>query len=283
MKKPIVKTLSILALSLLLSPVVHADVALTFGLYASDKPSEMVKMFQPSLRALALKMQAQLGEPVRIKLKVAKTYEQGLDNLVTGAVDFSQFGPASYIAAKEQQPELTLLAMEAKDNDKVFYGIIAVAADSKIQTVEELKGKRFAFGAESSTIGRYLSQLLLIESGVQASDLAAYEYLGRHDIVGEAVAAGLYDAGALKEGTFKKQVKAGKALRELARFPNVTKPWIARKGLPERQIQALRQGLLDMDEPKALSALKVSGFLPGLDSDYDTIRQSIARNAEFFQ
>jgi len=66
-----------------------------------------------------------------------------------------------------------------------------------------------------------------MKANVFAKDLASYDYLGRHDKVGAAVAAGKYEAGALKESTFKKQIKKGKPLRELARFPNVTKLWIA--------------------------------------------------------
>ena len=41
-------------------------------------------------------------------------------------------------------------------------------------TVEDLRGRTFAFGDRNSTIGRYLSQLHLMEHGIRAPDLAGY-------------------------------------------------------------------------------------------------------------
>lgn len=260
-----------------------ADVNLTFGLYSSDKPSNMVRMFRPTLNALEKELQAALGEPVTIKMKISKTYDEGVNQLVSGDVDFSRFGPASYINAKKKSPGLSVLAMESKKGKKVFYGIIAVHNDGAIKTVGDLRGKTFAFGSKSSTIGRYLSQLHLSEHKIKAGDLSKYEYLGRHDKVGEAVAAGLFDAGALKESTFNKLVKADKPIRELARFPNVTKPWIARSGIPARIRQALVDSLLALKDPAVMGNLKITGFLTGNDSDYDTIRRSMERNDDFFQ
>ena len=260
-----------------------ADTAITFGVYTSDKPSAVVRKFMPSLKALEHEVSKILQEPVKIKIKVAKTYEGGVSDLVTGVVDFSRFGPASYIAAKNENPDISILAMESKKGKKVFHGVIAVSKNSPIKAVKELKGKSFAFGNEASTIGRYLSQLYLVEHGIYASDLSNYEYLGRHDRVGADVDAGKFDAGALKEGTFNSLVKSGKALKVIAKFENVTKPWIARAGLPDRIRKALSQALLGMTDNKALKALAKGGFLHGTDGDYERIRRSISRNGEFFR
>ncbi len=227
-------------------------------------------------------MTQRLGEEVDVRLQIAKDYDQGIAQLTSGKVDFSRFGPASYIEAKKVNDGLSILAMESKDNEKVFYGIIAVHKDSPIQHVTELHGRSFAFGDEGSTIGRFLSQLHLEQNGIRAVDLSLYEYLGRHDKVGTAVGAGDFDAGALNEATFKKLVDAGEPIRELARFPNVTKPWIARSGLEPRIYEALVASLLDITDMKALKGLKTGGFLEGDDSDYSVIRTAMDNNFVFF-
>jgi len=260
-----------------------ADQQLVFGLYSSDKPTEMIKQFRPILNILEAKASSLLGESIKIRIKVSKSYEEGIAALVNGDVDFSRFGPASYITAKQSQPDLSILAMETSKGKKSFNGIIAVAADSPIRAVEELHGKTFAFGNESSTIGRYLSQLFLSERGVFSSSLEKYDYLDRHDRVGTAVAAGKYDAGALKESTFKSLNAKGHALKAIATFENVTKPWIGRAGLPERTAKALTGALLDVTDENALKALKKDGFAVGTDADYERIRQSITRNDTFFK
>ena len=69
--------------------------------------------------------------------------------------------------------------------------------------------------------------------------------------LGTAVGAGLFDAGALNESTFNKLVKKGVPIRELARFTNVTKPWIARAGLSDRIFNALQETLWEMGKRDA--------------------------------
>jgi len=258
------------------------EILLTFGVYTADKPSDVVKQFRPVLDVLEVSMSERLGQDVVIKIEVAATYEDGIANIVDGSVDFSRFGPASYTEAKGANPDVEVLAIESEKGEKAFYGIIAVHADSDIQSVDDLKGGSFAFGDELSTIGRFLSQLYLYEHGIQADDLGTYEYLGRHDLVGTAVGAGDFDAGALKEGTFKKLVESGVPIRELARFSNVTKPWFARAGLSEEILVGLRESLLSLDVPEALEALGQDGFLAGDDEDYVTIRKAINENRLFF-
>jgi phosphonate transport system substrate-binding protein len=144
---------------------------------------------------------------------VAKDYATGLERLVRGDVDFSRFGPASYIFARQRNERVKVIAMERRYGGKVFYRVIRVAQDSPTQRVEDLRGQRFAFGNERSTIGRYLAQKLLLDHGLHSHDLAGFAYLGRHDKVVASVAAGQFDAGAVKENTYRKALEAGAKLR----------------------------------------------------------------------
>lgn len=252
-----------------------AEILLKFGIYLTDKPTVVVRKFRPLLSILESKLTIRLGEPVKISTKVSKTYEAGIEDLAKGRVDFTRFGPASYLIAKSQNSGVTILAMETTKGKKVFHGIIAVHRDGPVRSVKDLRGRTFAFGDRNSTIGRYLSQVYLHDHGIERSDLAGYEYLGRHDKVGYAVALRKFDAGALKEGTFKKLVASGQPLRVLAKFPNVTKPWVARGGLPAELTASLRQELLRMRDPAALKALKHDGFTAGSDKDYEPIRRAM--------
>lgn len=283
MKKVACISIVTMAITMAAAGYARAEVDLAFGVYASDKPSAMVKQFRPILNALQDEMAKLAGEPVHIRMQIAKTYEQGVIDLVAGKVDFARFGPASYIRAREADPRVDILVIESKKGKKTFNGVIAVATDSPIQSVSELRGKSFAFGDERSTIGRYLSQLYLMRNNVRASDLKHFEYLGRHDAVGAAVGSGRFDAGALKESTFKRLVKKNVKLRAIARFPNVTKPWIARGGLPSNTKKLLRQALLALEDPKALKALTSDRLLEGSDEDFAGIREAILSNHLFFR
>ena len=108
---------------------------LSFGVYASDKPSAMVRQFRPILNVVEERMARTLGEPVRIRLQVAKTYEQGITDLVQGKVDFARFGPASYIEAKATDPGITILAVESKDADEEV--LMEAALDAGAEDIRE--------------------------------------------------------------------------------------------------------------------------------------------------
>jgi len=253
---------------------------LSFGVYQSDKATVMYRKFLPLLELLQEKMEVKLGQPVDIELKIFKGYAQAIDELVNGGVDFVRFGPASYAIAKERNNDIQLIAMEQKKGKKRFNGLIVGRADSPIKNLKQLKDHSFAFGNNKSTIGRYLAQAELFKAGVHAKDLSNYEFLGRHDKVFKAVELGDYDAGALKESTFKSLNKNGK-LRVIATFENVTKPWIARKGLSSRITMAISEGLISIKDKAILKIFKASGFLATNDEEYAFVREGMKLSGKF--
>ncbi len=267
-----------------LGPLHAETLHLSFGVYTSDKPTVMYRMFKPILSHLESKASRKLNRRVKIKLRIYKSYDSANNALVSGKIDFVRFGPASYVIAKKENPRISLLAVEQRSNDprkaKTFYGVIFARKDSGIESLADLKGKTFAFGDEFSTIGRYLSQATLLDAGVCSRDLAGYAYLGRHDKVVTSVLHGKFAAGAAKESTYRKY--AGNDLVVLRRFKNVTKPWVARAGLDPAVKLALRSGLLSIEDPKILGAIssKLVGFGMVEDSEYEDVRQDMQESIE---
>ena len=261
---------------------VKSDIELNFGVYTSDKATSMVKMFRPILNHLEESVSRELNDAVTIHLQVYNSYETGIQSLVSGKVDFSRMGPASYIISKKKNNDIRLLAMENDNGNKFFWGIVCVPIDSEIYNIEQLSGKSFAFGNKNSTIGRYLSQYYLQMNGINKSNLSHMSYLSRHDKVASAVAAHKFSAGAIKENTFIKQNKTAHKLRELFRFKNVTKPWISRKDLPSHIFIALKRSIISIDSKEILKGIKKIGFFPSSDSDFNEIRLAMEKNYLFF-
>lgn len=253
---------------------------LKFGAYSYKKPTDVYKEFEPVLQVLQPAVARAVGRPAQIELKITKTYEECLEAFVRGEVDFVRFGPASYVLAKKRAPDVKLLAVEEEDGKKICKGYVVVRADSKIKSLEDLAGKRFAFGDEQSTIGRFLSQAVLFEAGITAKKLQGFEYLDRHDRVFDAVESGEFDAGALHESVFAKRNKK-KVLRVLWPFDNAGKPWIARAGLDGDIVEALSTALTSMTDEAALAALKVTALTRGRDSDFEGVRKGMAESEKF--
>jgi len=256
-------------------------VRLSLGLYSFKKPTEVYKQFQPVAVALSKLLTEQMKQPAKLELQIVQTYEECLEQFIAGKIDIVRFGPSSYVLARQKCKGVELLAAEREDSHNV--GLIVVRADSPVQKLADLAGRRFAFGDQQSTIGRYLSQAELVRAGITGRDLADFQFLERHDVVFKAVEIGDYDAGALHEQTFQElnaKVK-GEKLRVLHKFNNVAKPWIARAGLDPAVVQALRASLLKLEDPVALKALKVPGFAPTVDADYELIRNGMELSQKF--
>lgn len=255
------------------SQMVGAEpLVLNFATYASERPSEELKKMEPFCKYLEQAM-AQQGVSVQIKLRIFARYEQAMDAVARGVSDFARLGPVSYVITKQQNPNIQLLAMESQHGTKFFNGVILVASNSPIQRLSDLKGKRFAFGEVNSTTGRYLAQEALMQAGITSRSLAYYEFVGRHDKVAFAVAAGNYDAGAVNESTLGKH-GLSKGLRTLATFRSPTHAWVARAGLKVGVDGSLRKALLGM-KGEALSYIGRDGFLPAQDADFEGLRGSM--------
>ena len=258
---------------------------LTFGVYTSDKPTDMYRMFKPILVHLEDAVSKDLGRPVKIKLRVFNSYDGARKALVTDEVDFVRFGPSSYILAKEENPGIVLLAIEEQEGQFTFKGVIFARNGSGIDGIEDIRGKSFAFGDPDSTIGRYLSQAYLVDKAIYARDLSKYQYLDRHDRVVAAVLAGDFDAGAAKESTFDKFKDKAPGLKALEVFDNVTKPWVARSNLELATRDTVRKALFGLKDRKVLDAMgeKITGFVEAKDEMYDPVRVGMKKSDEFLK
>lgn len=283
MRNNIINRLYLISFLSIVSNFSHADIELRFGLYTSDRPSDLITKFHPIVNLIEQRLTERLKEKVSIKFIMAPTYSTGINKLASGQVDFMRMGPASYVLAHRQNPAITILAAESKKGKKIFKGIICVQQNSSIQTIQDLRGHSFAFGDKHSTIGRYLSQQYLRQKGIHAKDLIKYKYFNSHDKVGAIVGLGVFDAGALKASTFEKLNKKGAKLRKIAEFDNRTKPWVARAGLNPSIASALKDVLLNIKNHKALTKLKKDGFLHATHKEYTLIQKAIDDNLEFFK
>lgn len=254
-----------------------AVTSICFGVYTSENVRDIFQKFTPIRKYLQDNLKSQ-GLRVIIKNNIYHSYDEAIDASVDGSCDFFRFGPSSFVTARARNPGIKLLAIEQEDGEKRFSGYIVARKDSKINAIADLKGATFAFGDQNSTIGRYLSQAELVRAGIHASDLADFDYLGRHDWVARSVADGEHEAGAINQGTLK---KFSEKLKVVVEFPNVTRPWIARSELSDEYAKGLTQALLELTDKDILKALKVDGFLTTSDADFDFVREGMKLSEQF--
>jgi len=267
---------------LLLTPAVSLADTLTlkFGLYGSERRSSLDEQFNPILTELEKSLSRSTGKNVEIKRVFFRDYQQGLEAIVNGDVDFTRTGPATYALAKQRNNELSIIAVESKKGKKTFEGVIVAGKNSDIMELSDIKNRSFAFGNKNSTIGRYLSQLHLLDAGITVNDLDKYDYLGQHDKVAVAVLRNQFDAGAFKIGILKDKYIADR-VKVIAKIATPTHPWTAREGLTKETINHIKAALLGITDKSILKGLKRDGFLAGDDGDYATMREAIEKNPLF--
>ena len=260
-------------------PAAYPGVAipLTFGVYTFQKPSVMAKKFAPLLAALEESTALRLRRPVRMDCVIYRSYTKGHEALLSGAVDFMRVGPASYLLMKQKRPGISLLVAE----ENVIDCEIFTRADSGIETLNQLRGKRFAFGDPESTFGTYLAQVALLRAGIRAVDLnVTSQHFPSHDEVGKAGKSGGYAAGSAHVVVIDPSFK----VRVLHKFTNVLRmPFIVRDGLAPAVAQALKDGLLAQRSPSVLTNLvpKLTGFREVSDQDYDPLREDLKLASQF--
>lgn len=251
---------------------------LKMGLIPADDAEEMLRDYEPIKEYLS----EQLGIPVEIQ--VTSDYTAAIEAMRSKHIDMAWFGPFSYIiAANVAGAEAIVNGVRRSDGKSDYHSIIVTRADSGIKTLDDLKGKSFAFVDPASTSGNLIPRKMLIENGIDPdNDFSMSYYAGTHNAVEYAVANGKVDAGADSDNSYDRMVKAREIDSNINKIiytspPIPGSPIVVRGDLPAELKKKIQDALVNMDEQ---TINKVDGwgdiaqYKIVLDSDYDIIRDT---------
>jgi phosphonate transport system substrate-binding protein len=221
----------------------------------------------------------------RVEVRVGRDYEEHERAVGQDAVDIAYVGPVPYVRLASRYGPKPLLARVETHGSPTLRGVIFVRADSAFRKVSDLKGKRFAFGDETSTTGSILPRYVLLVNGVHIGDLTHSANVQSHNNVLLGVLSGDFDAGAMRKDVFDEAGERG--LRVLENLPEVTEHvFVARSDLPAQDVARLRAALLHLaSAPEGLGALhaisaETTGMVPASDADFESLRRIMRRLAE---
>src|SRR5689334_11901058 len=127
-------------LSVLAAPAVHAQQALRVGLIPSEDSRAMLAASQQLLEML----EKNLGQ--KVQGFVASDYNGVIEALRAGHLEVAYLGPFSYVLGTTIAPiEAFATAETAKSGRTYYHSQIITRVDSGIKTVNDLKGRTFAF------------------------------------------------------------------------------------------------------------------------------------------
>ncbi|MFK5985320.1 MAG: phosphate/phosphite/phosphonate ABC transporter substrate-binding protein [Pseudomonadota bacterium] len=217
----------------------HKKKELIFGVHPYLHATTLLERFSPLTEYLG----SQMG--YHIHIRVATSYQEHIDAIRQGKVDFAYIGPASYIKLTEAENVYKLLGRLSFSGKSTFRGAIIIRKDSPFTLLSQLQDKRFAFGDPNSTLSTLVPQRLLVNAGIELDELKNATHLKNHHNVALAVLMGKYDAGGIKEEVFNEYQSRG--LKALQWTPDIpSHPFIATPKVPEKQFKQLRDLLQNL-------------------------------------
>ena len=267
------------------------DDVLKIGAIPDQNPEKLNRLYG----SLSAELNAALEVPV--KYIPVSNYAAAVSAFRTGSLDVVWFGGLTGVQARLQTPGAKVLAQ--RDIDAKFTSVFIANGASGLRPITssdqlvQLKGRRLAFGSESSTSGRLMPQYFLAENGVSIRDLAGGGpgFSGSHDATIAVVQSGAYDVGALNEQVWRSNVEEGRVdptkVAVIWRTPTYADyHWLARPDLDRRFgsgfTERVQNALLSLSaETEAgseiLELFGAERFIPARDEDYKKI-ESVGRD-----
>lgn len=260
---------------------VSADPSISKPLHVAVLPWQSPDKQQEKLQPLANYLEKILKRPVNFQ--ITKNYAAAVDLIVKEEVDMAYLAALTYIKANERNPNIKPLVIPIdKTSGRPWYTSVIIANTAKdIKSLQDLKGKRFAFVSPSSTSG-----FLIPMNGLKAADInptrdfTKIRYSGSHDKAAQNLANGVVDAIANDKESFLRSQKSGtlaaanyKIIWESKPIPSPPIVINVKKFSPE-VIKQLQQALIDAPVGVVdVSGTKSAGYTLGKDADFEGIRK----------
>jgi len=202
--------------------------------------------------------------------------------LLKGTVDVGWFSPFAYISAK-MKGDIIPLVTPVVNNYSHYTGYIITLKDQGIQSINDLKGKRFGFVDSQSASGYIFPKALLAEENKSPEDFFNETvFLGSHNRVIDGVFDGTVDAGA----TYSEAMESAKArglpiekIAIIAQSEPIPKDAIAaRPNLNPELIHKIQQAFLaitdkDVRYSTFMKKTAINGFIAATDASYNPLRK----------
>lgn len=249
---------------------VASPAELFLGSVAMDVPANMVKRLSPLTQYLSQRA------GTTITFRASPSMGSAVKEFGNEFTQIAYFTPMAYIEAHAKFGAQPLAAPLTK-GASAFNLVIAVAKDSPVRSVGDLKGKSFAFGDEKALLQR----AVVVGSGLALTDLSRHAFLNHYDNIAKAVLNGDFDAGVLKDTTFDQY--AARGLRSVHVSPPLAGYVFAvGRQVPPEMVKKLRAALLELSLDTAEGRAVLQGLDPGYtgfkavsDQSYDPIRKLI--------
>ena len=263
------------------APSSFAQPVLRVSAIPDEAPTELQRKFKP----LGDYLEKKLG--MKVEFTPVTDYAAAVEALIHNKIDLVWFGGFTFVQAKVRSNNQVIPLVQREEDEK--FKSVFITSDKNITKLEDLRGKTFSFGSESSTSGHLMPRSFLLVANINPdADLKRIAFSGAHDATAAAVAGGKVDAGALNISVWEKLVKENKVDVSQVRVFFTTPGyydynWTVRADMKAELRQKITAAFLALDKNNAqgkemLDLQRASRFVPTKAENYATI-EAAARNA----
>lgn len=237
-------------------------------------------VFRQRERYMALRKYLSDRLGITVSFTSLSRYGNIVERFTAEKMDGAFFGSFTYVLAHNQLGVEPIARPINLDGTSTYQGYIFVRKDSRIRSVTQMKGKRFAFVERATTAGYVFPLAYFQESGISdpRSFLGEIFFAGSHDAAILAVLNREADIGAAKNTMYDQMASENPRIRQelvvLASSGVVPQNCLAvRKDLAPELKSALKKILIEMDKDKegmeVLRRFGARGFIETTDHDYN--------------
>jgi len=167
-----------------------------------EAPTELLRKFKP----LGAYLEQELG--MKVEFVPVADYAAVVEALAADRIDMAWLGGFTFVQARLKTGNAVPLVQREQDAE---FTSKFITSDPAVKSLQDLKGKTFAFGSVSSTSGSLMPRYFMLQDGIKPEDFfSRVAYSGAHDATAAWVQAGKADAGVLNASVWQKLVDAGK-------------------------------------------------------------------------
>jgi phosphonate transport system substrate-binding protein len=190
-----------LALSLSCTATQAANV-LRVSAIPDEAPTELQRKFTP----LGAYLEQQLG--MKVEFVPVSDYAAVVEALASDRLDMAWLGGFTFVQTRLKTGNAIPLVQ--REQDATFTSKF-ITGNPAVKSLQDLKGKTFAFGSVSSTSGSLMPRYFMQKDGINPEEFfSRVAYSGAHDATVAWVQAGKVDGGVLNASVWDKLVAAGK-------------------------------------------------------------------------
>ena len=241
-----------------------------------EAPTELLRKFKP----LGAYLEQELG--MKVEFVPVADYAAVVEALAADRIDMAWLGGFTFVQARLKTGNAVPLVQREQDAE---FTSKFITSDPAVKSLQDLKGKTFAFGSVSSTSGSLMPRYFMLQDGIKPEDFfSRVAYSGAHDATAAWVQAGKADAGVLNASVWQKLVDAGKVDTDKVKVFATTPTyydynWTVRGNLDADLQAKIKSAFLALDpakpEQKAILDLQAaSRFIETKPENYEGIEEA---------